>query len=50
VALGVLGGELMVHVLDAGSLVAPRFTEWTVARAVLVAVAMGALGSLYPAW
>ena len=50
VALGVLGGELMVHVLDAGSLVAPRFTGWALARAVLVALAMGALGSLYPAW
>ena len=50
VALGVAGAGLMSHLLDAGALVSPRFTGWTLARAVLIAVAMGALGSVYPAW
>jgi putative ABC transport system permease protein len=50
IVLGVVGAGLMAHVLDTGALVAPRFTGWMLARAVLIALAMGALGSVYPAW
>jgi putative ABC transport system permease protein len=48
--LGVIGGELIVRAFGASALVSPHVTAWTMARAVLVAAATGALGSLYPAW
>lgn len=50
IALGIAGGELLVRAFGASTLVSPHVTAWTAARAVLVAVATGALGSLYPAW
>lgn len=50
VLLGVAAGELVVRALGASTLVTPRIETWTIARAVLVALAMGAIGSLYPAW
>jgi len=49
-ALGVAAGEVIVRVLDASALVAPDVTAGTLLRAVLVALATGAAGSLYPAW
>lgn len=48
--LGVAAGELIVRAFSASELVAPHVTAWTLARAVLVAIATGAIGSLYPAW
>lgn len=48
--LGVLAGELIVRAFGATSLVEPHLTTWTLARAMLVALATGALGSIYPAW
>ena len=48
--LGVAGGELLVRAFAASSLVAPDVTVWTLARAVIVAAAIGAAASLYPAW
>ncbi len=50
VALGIAGGELLVRAFGASTLVSPQFTLWTLARAFLVAGAMGTVGSLYPAW
>ncbi len=50
VMLGVLGGELLVRALDASALVSPQFSLWTFTRAILIAGAMGTIGSLYPAW
>ncbi|HVP02279.1 MAG TPA: ABC transporter permease [Solirubrobacteraceae bacterium] len=50
VALGIAAGELLVGALGASTLVTPEFSAWTLARAFLVAAAMGTLGSLYPAW
>ncbi len=50
IALGIAGGELLVRAFDASALVSPRFEAWGLARALLVAVGMGTLGSLYPAW
>lgn len=48
--LGVGAGELLVRAFDASALVTPDVTLWTLGKAVLVALATGALGSLYPAW
>ena len=50
IVLGIAGGELLVRAFDASALVSPRVELWGLARALLVAVAMGTLGSLYPAW
>lgn len=50
VVLGIAGGELLVRAFDASALVQPHFELWGIARALLVAAAMGTLGSLYPAW
>lgn len=50
VLLGIAGGELLVRAFDASALVSPHFETWAIARAVIVAAAMGTLGSLYPAW
>ena len=49
-ALGAVAGELIVRAFGASALVTPHVTAWTLVRAVLVAVATGAIGSLYPAW
>ncbi len=48
--LGAIAGELIVRAFGASSLVAPHVTAWILGRAVLVALATGALGSIYPAW
>lgn len=50
IVLGVAGGELLVRGFDASALVSPHFELWDFARALIVAAAMGTLGSLYPAW
>lgn len=50
IALGIAGGELLVRAFDASALVSPHFEIWGLARALIVATAMGTLGSLYPAW
>lgn len=49
-ALGAGASELIVRAFGASALVTPHVTAWTLVRAVLVAVATGAIGSLYPAW
>ncbi len=49
-ALGALAGELIVRAFGASALVSPHITAWALARAVLIAAGMGAVGSLYPAW
>ncbi len=48
--LGVVAGEFIVRAVDASALVDPHYTAGTLGRAVLVALATGAVGSLYPAW
>jgi len=48
--LGVGAGEVIVRAFGASALVTPHVTAWTLVLAVLVAVATGAIGSLYPAW
>ncbi len=48
--LGVVGGDLLVRVLGVGSYVTPSFTAWALGRGLLVGVAIGVLGGIYPAW
>ena len=50
IALGVVGGDLIVRAFGASALVTPHVSAWTVVWALLVAAATGAVGSLYPAW
>jgi putative ABC transport system permease protein len=53
-AVGVLGGvlvsRLVVDLLGAGGFVSPELTAWGIGRGVLVGLAIGVLGGLYPAW
>lgn len=52
--LGLLGGiaisRLIVGLLGAGDFVSPELTLWGLARGLLVGLAIGVLGGLYPAW
>lgn len=48
--LGVIGAGLLVHVLGVSSYVAPSVTAWGLGRGLLVGVAIGVLGDIYPAW
>jgi putative ABC transport system permease protein len=48
--LGVIGGEELVRALGVGSYVSPSVTAWGLGRGLLVGVAIGVLGGLYPAW
>lgn len=50
VGLGIAAGSALVRLSSAGSLVSPYVSAWTIARAVLVALGTGLVGSLYPAW
>lgn len=48
--LGVIGAEELVHALGVSSYVSPAVTAWALGRGLLVGVAIGVLGGLYPAW
>lgn len=48
--LGVIGGELLVKVLGVSSYISPSITAWGLGRGLLVGVAIGVLGGIYPAW
>jgi putative ABC transport system permease protein len=48
--LGVVGSSLLVGALSASSFVAPEITAWGLGRGLLVGVAIGVFGGLYPAW
>lgn len=48
--LGVVGGDLLVRVLGVSSYISPSFTAWALGRGLLVGVAIGVLGGIYPAW
>lgn len=48
--LGVVGGDLLVKALGVGSYISPSFTAWGLGRGLLVGVAIGVLGGIYPAW
>ncbi len=48
--LGVIGGGLLVRALGVSSYVTPTVTAWGLGRGLLVGVAIGVLGGIYPAW
>jgi putative ABC transport system permease protein len=48
--LGVIGGNLLVKALGVSTYVTPSVTAWGLGRALLVGVAIGVLGGIYPAW
>ncbi len=48
--LGVIGGGLLVKALGVSTYVTPSVTAWGMGRALLVGVAIGVLGGIYPAW
>jgi putative ABC transport system permease protein len=47
---GVIGGGLLVRALGVSSYVSPSVTAWGLGRGLLVGVAIGVLGGIYPAW
>jgi putative ABC transport system permease protein len=47
---GVIGGGLLVELLGVSAYVSPTVTAWGLGRALLVGVAIGVLGGIYPAW
>jgi putative ABC transport system permease protein len=47
---GVIGGSLLVSALGVSAYVSPSVTAWGLGRALLVGVAIGVLGGIYPAW
>jgi len=48
--LGVIGADALNKALDVSSVVTPHVTPWTIGQGLLIGVAIGVLGSLYPAW
>lgn len=48
--VGVLGGGLLVRLLGVNAYVSPSVTAWGLGRGLLVGVAIGVLGGIYPAW
>lgn len=48
--LGVLGADALNRALGVASVVSPHVTPWTIGQALLIGVAIGVLGGLYPAW
>jgi len=48
--VGVIGGDLLVRALGVSGYVSPSVTAWGLGRGLLVGVAIGVLGGIYPAW
>ncbi|HTU78429.1 MAG TPA: ABC transporter permease [Solirubrobacteraceae bacterium] len=48
--VGVIGGGLLVRALGVETYVSPAITAWGLGRGLLVGVAIGMLGGIYPAW
>jgi putative ABC transport system permease protein len=48
--LGVVGANWLGDALGVSSVVSPNVTPWTIGQALLIGVAIGILGGLYPAW
>lgn len=47
---GVIGEDLLVRALGVSGYVTPTVTAWGLGRGLLVGVAIGVLGGIYPAW
>jgi putative ABC transport system permease protein len=50
VVLGLAASDLLPSALGLGEFVTPVLTAWGVGRAVLIGIAIGTLGALYPIW
>ena len=48
--LGVVGANWLGDALGVSSVVSPHVTPWTIGQGLLIGVAVGILGGLYPAW
>jgi putative ABC transport system permease protein len=48
--VGVIGSGLLVSALGVSAYVSPSVTAWGLGRGLLVGVAIGVLGGVYPAW
>jgi putative ABC transport system permease protein len=48
--LGVIGAGLLVSALGVSTYVSPTITAWGLGRGLLIGVAIGMLGGIYPAW
>lgn len=50
VLLGLAAGKLLPAALGLGGFISPALTAWTIGRAVLIGLAIGTLGAVYPVW
>jgi putative ABC transport system permease protein len=50
VLLGIVGARRLDDALGVSAVVSPHVTAWTIGQALLIGVAIGVLGGLYPAW
>jgi putative ABC transport system permease protein len=50
VLLGVAAGKLLPGALGLGAFISPVLTLWTLARAVMIGIAIGVVGAVYPIW
>ena len=48
--IGAYGANGLADALDVGSVVKPAVTAWSMGRGLIIGVAIGVLGGLYPAW
>ncbi len=48
--VGVVGAGLLIDALGVSTYVSPSVTAWGLGRGLLVGVAIGVLGGIYPAW
>jgi putative ABC transport system permease protein len=48
--LGVIGSSELVRALGVSAYVSPSVTAWGLGRGLLVGIAIGVLGGIYPAW
>ncbi len=50
VALGIVVSRVIVDLLSAADFVSPVLTPWGLGRGLLIGLAIGVLGGIYPAW
>jgi putative ABC transport system permease protein len=48
--LGIIGADWLNRALGVAAVVSPQVTPWTIGQALLIGIAIGVLGGLYPAW